>query len=151
MRSTLALLMALATAYVGFMFVGKYKLESRLSQVREQAKGVCSTRGRDTPSVEQLSQALAQIADDSAVQLSEVDVSIHPLGAGHDTAAGTQVEAAFGGTGGGLQMTGSMAELHARMQAKQWLWHADEALSASCTLERKLERVLPPSLGVDPE
>jgi len=141
--------MAAATAYLGFMWVGSYKLETRFSELREEAKGVCMQRGSGTPTAEQMQEKLLGLAAAHGVQLSDVEVSIHAIGEGHDTGAGAQVQTSLGGIEG-LKMSGTMAELHARMQAKQWLWHGDQVLSTSCTLERTLERVLPPMPGVDP-
>ena len=148
MRLVVTLLMAAATTYVGFMWVGKYKLEARLVEVRVQARNVCVGRGLEAVTPEMMSEKLKQIARDHAVEVSDIDVSVHAIDGTHDTAAGARIQATLGGVSG-LKMSGSVAEVRARMQAKQWLWRAEEPLETSCTLERKVERVLPPDFGAD--
>jgi hypothetical protein len=150
MRLLLALVFAGITAYVGASWVAHYKLEERLSLLREDAKSICSERGTSTPSVERLREKLEALAAMHAVELSELEVSVHAIDAAHDTGPGAQVQAGLSAIPG-MRVTGKMAEAHARMHAKQWLWHAREALSTSCTLERKIERVLPSSFGVEPQ
>jgi hypothetical protein len=148
MRVALLILFVAGTVYVGFMFVGKSQLAGRLSSVREAAKGICIQRGSRTPTVERMTEKLGQIGDDHGVQMSDIEVTISALDGAHDTIAAAQLQAQLGGVGG-LKMTGTIAQAHARMQAKQWLWRVDETLDTSCTLERKLEREMPPDFRRD--
>ena len=142
MRTYLLVAMALVSTYIGFKWTAEMQLETRLGAVRDGARGLCMSRGSAVPTADEMRAHLVDLALERHVELSQVDVSVVALDAAHDTMGGAQVQAGFGGA---LQMGGTVAMIKADMFSKRWLWETNDVLEARCTLERTLQRVLPPA------